>query len=163
MIICILYTVPFKSKLTVCCESRFSTRFAILDSCANRESRTSYRESSRESSLAGQKTKDSPMTDFSIILQRHTAVTQRGIVTFAQATVCSKQDQFKLWSECFFKNICIKLHFLNLSFTYLFQMKTNSVLLAYKQQHVYFVTSNDSWLIRLLGLIKISCNIHVSL
>ena len=24
--------VPFKSKLTVCCESRFSTRFAILDS-----------------------------------------------------------------------------------------------------------------------------------
>ena len=25
-------TVPFKSKLKVCCESRFSTRFAILDS-----------------------------------------------------------------------------------------------------------------------------------
>ena len=25
-------TVPFKSKLTVCCEPRFSTRFAILDS-----------------------------------------------------------------------------------------------------------------------------------
>ena len=159
MIICILYTVPFKSKLTVRCESRFSTWFAILDSCANRESRTSY----RESSLAGQKTKDSPMTDFSLILQRHTAVTQRGMVTFAQATVCSKQDQFKLWSEFFFKNICIKLHFLNLSFKYLLQMKTNSVLLAYKQQHVYFVTSNDSWLIRLLGLIKISCNIHVGL
>ena len=33
------YTVPFKSKLTVRCESRFSTRFAILDSCSNQESR----------------------------------------------------------------------------------------------------------------------------
>ena len=58
------YTVPFKSKLTVRCESRFLTRFAILDSCANRES-------SQGSSLAGQKTKDSPMIDFSISLQRH--------------------------------------------------------------------------------------------
>ena len=34
------------------------------------------------------------MTDFSIILQRHTTVTQRGMVMFAQATVCSKEDQF---------------------------------------------------------------------
>ena len=51
-------TVPFKSKLTVRCESRFSTRFTILESCVNRES-------SRKSSLTGQKTKDSPMTDFS--------------------------------------------------------------------------------------------------
>ena len=32
-------TAPFKSKLTVRCESRFSTPFAILDSCANWESR----------------------------------------------------------------------------------------------------------------------------
>ena len=58
--------------------------------------RTSYRESSRGSSLAGQKTKGSPMTDFSIILQQHPAVTQRGMVIFVQATVCTKQDQFKL-------------------------------------------------------------------
>ena len=34
-------------------------------------------------------------------------------------------------------------------------------IFVYKQQHVYFVTSNDSGLIRPLGLIKISCNIHV--
>ena len=33
------YTVPFKSKLTVRCESRFLTRFTILNSYANRESR----------------------------------------------------------------------------------------------------------------------------
>ena len=58
------------------------------------------------------------MTDFLIILQRHTAVTQHGMVTgkvkgiFVQATVCSKKDQFKLQSECFFKDICIKLYFL---------------------------------------------------
>ena len=81
--------VAFKSKLTVRCESRLDSR---LDSYANRESRTSYRESSRGSSLAGQKTKDSPATDFSIILQRREAVTQQGMVIFAQATVCSKKD-----------------------------------------------------------------------
>ena len=77
-------------------DSRLDSRFSIPARIENRESRTSYRESRRESSLAGQKTKDSPMTDFSIIFQRHTAVTQRGMVTFAQAAVCSKQDQFKL-------------------------------------------------------------------
>ena len=33
-------------------------------------------------------------------------------------------------------------------------------ILAYKQECVYFVTSNDSGLIRPLKLIKISCNIH---
>ena len=44
----------------------------------------------------GQKTKDSPITDFSIILQRHTAVTQHSMVIFTQATLCSKQDQFRL-------------------------------------------------------------------
>ena len=60
----------------------------ILDSCANRESRTSYGESRRASSLAGQKLKDSPMTDLSIIFQRHTVVTQLGMATFAQATDC---------------------------------------------------------------------------
>ena len=41
-----LHTVPFKSKLTVRCKCRFSMQFAILNSCANRELRTSYRESS---------------------------------------------------------------------------------------------------------------------
>ena len=44
----------------------------------------------------GQKTKDSPITDFSIILQTHTAVTQHSMVIFTQATLCSKQDQFTL-------------------------------------------------------------------
>ena len=39
---------------------------------------------------------DSPMTDFSIILQRHTAVTQHSMVIFMKATVSSKQDQFTL-------------------------------------------------------------------
>ena len=38
---------PVKSKLTVRYESRFSTRFAILDSCANRESRIESRIESR--------------------------------------------------------------------------------------------------------------------
>ena len=38
--------------------------------------------------------------------------------------------------------------------------KRESNVLAYKQEHVYLVTSNDSGLIQLLKLIKISCNIH---
>ena len=61
--------VPFKSKLTVRCESRFSI-ISIPARIKNRDSRTSYGESSRRSSLAGQKTKDSPITDFLKILQR---------------------------------------------------------------------------------------------
>ena len=91
-------TVAFKSKLTICCESWCSTRFAILDSFANGELRTSYQESSRGPSLSGQKTKDAPTTDFSIILQIPTAITQHGMVihVFEQATVCSKLEQFKL-------------------------------------------------------------------
>ena len=91
-------TVLFKSKLTICCESWFSTRFAILDFCTNGEWRTSYRESSQGPSLSRQKTTDAPITDFSIILQRPTAVTQHGMIihVFTQATVWSKLEQFKL-------------------------------------------------------------------
>ena len=36
-------TIPFKSKLTVRFESWFLTQFAILDSCANRESRIKHK------------------------------------------------------------------------------------------------------------------------
>ena len=57
-----------------------SRLFLILDSCANRESRTSYWESSQGLSLKRQKTKDSPTTDVSIIFWRHTAVTQHSMV-----------------------------------------------------------------------------------
>ena len=63
-----MITVPFKSKLTVHCESQFNSRFSIPAQIENREWRTNYRESSRGLSLARRKTKDSPMTDFSIIL-----------------------------------------------------------------------------------------------
>ena len=110
-------TVPFKSKLTVHCESRFSTRLPIPGRIENRESRTSYQESSRGSSLTGQKTKDSPITDFSIILQRPTAVTQHGKVIFAIRESDSLLERRPIFyssykAKCFFKDICIKLHFL---------------------------------------------------
>ena len=36
------------------------------------------------------------MTDFSLISQRHTAVTQHSMVVFVKATVRSEKDQFKL-------------------------------------------------------------------
>ena len=74
-------TVPFKSKLTVHCKSRFSIPARIK----NRESRTNYGESSRGSSLAGQKTKDSPMADFSIILYGCKPVTQRSMVPITRS------------------------------------------------------------------------------
>ena len=53
---------------------------ASLDSWLDLRSRMSYQETSHGSSLARQKTKDSPMTDFLIILHRHTTVTQHDIV-----------------------------------------------------------------------------------
>ena len=97
---------------------------SILDSCANPES-------SRGLSLTRQKTKDSPITDFSILLHRH-ITTRHGL--FVWATVCftyhklcrlrSKQDQVK---QCCFYDIWIKLHFPKYSFKCLLQMKTNSV------------------------------------
>ena len=110
-------TVPFKSKWTVHGKSRFLTQFAIPARMENRESRTSYRESSRGSSLTGQKTKDSPVTDFSIILQRPTAVTQHGKVIFAIRESYSMLERRPIFyssykAKCFFKDICITLHFL---------------------------------------------------
>ena len=63
-------TVPFKSKLTVL-PLRVSILHWIRNSRFLRESRIENREQatkSRESSLAWQKTKDSPMIDFPIIL-----------------------------------------------------------------------------------------------
>ena len=48
--------------------SRLNSGFSIPAQIENWEVRTNYRELSWGSSLAGQKTKDSPMTDFSIIL-----------------------------------------------------------------------------------------------
>ena len=68
--------VPFKSKLTVRCESRFS----ILDSCANQESRLENKLWRIESTIESGRTKNkrfTHFTDFLKILQRHTAVTQQ--------------------------------------------------------------------------------------
>ena len=90
-------TVPFKSKWTIHCESQFSTQFAIPARIENRESRTSYQEWSRRSSLTGQKTKDSPITDFPIILQRPTAVTQHGMVIFTIRKSDSMLERRPIW------------------------------------------------------------------
>ena len=57
-----IHTVPFKSKLTVCCESRFSTRFAILDSCANRESRIENKLSRIKSRIESHRTENKRFT-----------------------------------------------------------------------------------------------------
>ena len=64
MCFCSTKQVQYRSKVSwQSVESPFSTRLAILDSYANQELRTSH----RESSLAGQKTQDSLITDLSII------------------------------------------------------------------------------------------------
>ena len=59
--------------------SQLDSRFSIPAQIENLEVRTNYRDSSRGSGLAGQKTKDSPMTDFSII-NFCTAVTRGDMV-----------------------------------------------------------------------------------
>ena len=123
--------VPFKSKLTTCCESWFLTWFTILDSCTNGESRASYRESSRGPSLSGQKTKDAPT-------QRPTAVTQYGMVihVFAQATVCSKLEHYYL-SECFSRTRTSVSRFISSSkvSNACFKCKQCTCILVCKQQH----------------------------
>ena len=54
--------VPFKSKLTVRCESRFSTRFTILNSCVNRESRIKNNLSRIKSTIESHGTKNKRFT-----------------------------------------------------------------------------------------------------
>ena len=54
------------SRQSARCESLFSTQFSISAQIKNQELRTSYREL-RGLSLVTQKTKDSPMSDFSLI------------------------------------------------------------------------------------------------
>ena len=72
--------------------SILDSRFSIPARIKNRDSRTSYGESSRRSSLAGQKTEDSPITDFLKILQRHTAVTQQ----YGYTCISNSQKQLVL-------------------------------------------------------------------
>ena len=61
-------TVPFKSKLTVRCESQFSTPFAILDSCANRESRIKNKLPRVENRVSQDRKQRFTVIDFPIIL-----------------------------------------------------------------------------------------------
>ena len=79
--------VPIKLQIYYCSKLSWNSAgvsilYSILYSCVNWEWRTSYRELSQGSR---QKTKDSHMTDFSIILHWHNT-TQPGL--FAWATVC---------------------------------------------------------------------------
>ena len=73
--------VPYRSIVSwqsiASLDSGLDSRFSIPARIENPESRANYRESSRGSSLAGQKTKESPMTDFSIILYGYNT-TRRG-------------------------------------------------------------------------------------
>ena len=55
-------TVPFKSKLTVRCESWFLTQFAILDSCMNRESRIKHKLSRIKSRIKSRRTENKRLT-----------------------------------------------------------------------------------------------------
>ncbi|CAH3134259.1 unnamed protein product [Porites lobata] len=106
-----------------------------------------YRESSRESSLTGQKTKDSPMTDFS-----NFTILQYGYIPTSDCMRETRPIQI-------IKRMFLQGHLYQASFSQLkFQIPAPNA----NKQHVYFVTSNDSGLNRPLGLIKISCNIHVT-
>ena len=69
-------------------------RVLILDEIHNSRFLNKSRIKNQEQAIEN-RVEDQPMTDFSIILQRHTAVTQHSMVKFTQATVCSEKDQFK--------------------------------------------------------------------
>ena len=82
-----------------------------LDSiCRKWESRTSY----RESSLAEQETKDSPTTDFSIILQKTYShnTTRHGYIRYSRKRLHASSRPIWVIKQMFLKDICIKLHFL---------------------------------------------------
>ena len=61
------------------------------------ENKLGYPELGRGSSLVRQRTKDLSKTDFSMILHKHTAVTEHGMAYFVQVAACSKQDQYKFY------------------------------------------------------------------
>ena len=127
-------------------DSRLNSRFSIPAWIENRESKTTYRESSRESSLTGRKTKDSPMTDFS-----NFTILRYGYIPTSDCMRETRPIQIIKW-------MFLQGHLYQASFPQLkFQIPAPNA----NKQHVYFVTSNDSGLIRPLGLIKISCNIHI--
>ena len=98
------------------------------------------------SSLTGQKTKDSPMTDFC-----NFTILRYGYIPTSDCMRETRPIQI-------IKRMFLQGHLYQASFP---QLKFQIPALNANKQHVYFVTSNDSGLNRPLGLIKISCNIHV--
>ena len=88
--------ILFLSKLSLLTDNIPYQTITTGTCITNIKSRTSYQELWRGSSLVRKKTKDLPEIDFLIILHRHTITTRHGLC--ALATVCSTQDQFKLYS-----------------------------------------------------------------
>ena len=87
-------TVPFKRKLTVHCESRFSTRFTIPARIENNLSRI-------ESRIESHRTENKRFTGHWFLdnfTKTHSCnTTWHGYIRdsrFAKATVCSKEDQY---------------------------------------------------------------------
>ena len=82
------YSISVKANYPIDRQHTFRTLTTCITNIKSRRS-LAYRESSRGSSLARQKTQDSPKTDFSIILHRHTAVTQHGMV-YSRKRLCAR-------------------------------------------------------------------------
>ena len=160
--------VPFKSKLTVRCKSRFLTRLVILDSWTNRESRIKNNLSRIESTIESCRTKNKRFTHHWFLDNYFTKT--YGCNTTQHGYTCISDSQKRLLLETrpirVIKGMFLQGHLYHALFPQVkFQMPAPSAnkqcILVYKQQHVYFVMSNDCGLIRLLGLIKISCNRHI--
>ena len=75
------------------------------------ENKLQYPELGRGSSLVRQRTKDSSKTDFSMILHKHTAVTQHGMAYLCKWPHAWNKTNTSFTKQyyCFFMDICIKL------------------------------------------------------
>ena len=82
------------------------------------ENKLGYPELGRGSSLVRQRTKNLSKTDFSMILHKHTAVTEHGMAYLCKWPHARNKTNTSFTKQYyyFFMDICIKLHFLKCGF-----------------------------------------------
>ena len=155
-------TVPFKSKLTVCCKSRFLTWLAILYSCANRESRIENKLSRIALRIESRRTENKRFThdwfldNFSKTYSCNT--TRHGYICSNDCMLERRPGQ--VIKQMFLQGNLYQASFPQLKFQIL-APNANKQCISCVQATACLFCKVNSGLILPLGLIKISCNIHV--
>ena len=155
-------TVPFKSKLTVRCESRFSTRFVILDSCANWESRIENKLSRIASRIESRRTENKRFIHKWFLYhfsKTYSCNTMRH--GYIRASDCMLERRpIQVIKQMFLQGPLYQASFPQLKFQ-IPAPNANKHCITCVQATACLFCKVNSGLIRPLGLIKISCNIHV--